>query len=325
MSTNEPNVRLKLSNRPENVALVRAVIVGVAEAIGLDAEQLDDIRTAVTEACNNAVLHAYEGGEGPLEVDVRLPVEGRVAVVVRDTGIGIEPREETHIAGAPAARPPGREELDEDVRPGTGIAEMIAEDEGLKLGLPVIRALSDEVELRRPAGGGSGTEVCMEFATPGSRLPDRGRGIQAEASPWLELLPAIGPPDERPKLIAAATIAISPDRLARTVLPRLVCALAARANFSTDRLADVQLVADVIAAEAFRTIIGSQLGVGIAVEPRRVELRVGPLPIDRTSEGTAADAALGELGAVVERLIDDHNIAPVGSAAVLAMQLIDQR
>ena len=39
-----------------------------------------------------------------------------------------------------------------------------------------------------------------------------------------------------------------------------------------------------IAAEAFRTIIGSHLGVGIAVEPRRVELRVGPLPIDRESE-----------------------------------------
>ena len=43
MSTNEPNVRLKLSNRPENVALVRAVLVGVAEATNLDAGQLDDI------------------------------------------------------------------------------------------------------------------------------------------------------------------------------------------------------------------------------------------------------------------------------------------
>jgi len=107
--------------------------------------------------------------------------------------------------------------------------------------------------------------------------------------------------------------------LARAVLPRLVCALAARANFSTDRLADAQLVADAIAAEAFRAILGSHLGVGIAVEPRRVELRVGPLPIEREREAT-----LRELG-VVERLIDDHSIAPVGSAAVLALQLIDRR
>jgi serine/threonine-protein kinase RsbW len=322
MSTNEPNVRLKLSNRPENVALVRTVLVGVAEAIALDAEQLDDIRTAVTEACNNTVLHAYEGGEGPLEVDVRLPAEGHVAVVVRDAGIGIEPRDEAPGTEEPAAGTPGPEELDGDIQPGSGIGGM-PDDESLKLGLFVIQALAAEVELRRPAGGG--TEVRMTFATPGSRLPDRGDGDRAGEAPSLEPLPAINLVGERPELVAAATITIAPNRLARTVLPRLVCALAARANFSTDRLSDAQLVAGVIAAEAFRTIIGTHLGVGIAVEPRRVELRVGPLPIDRESKAAAADAALGELGAVVERLIDDHSIVPVGSAAVLALQLIDRR
>jgi len=325
MSTNEPHVRLKLSSRPENVALVRAVLAGVAEAIDLDAEQLDGIRTAVTEACNNAVLHAYEGGEGPLEVDVRLPDEGRVAVVVRDAGIGIGTRDEVQTAGAPVVgAAPGREALDGSVQAGSGIAVISADEESPKLGFPVIQALAAEVELRRPHGGG--TEMRMAFSTPGSRPPDRGDGDrqQAGTAPSLELLPAIGPEGERPQMIAAATIAIAPDRLARTVLPRLVCALAARANFSTDRLADAQLVADAIATEAFRSIIGSHLGVGIAVEPRRVELRVGPLPIDRVREADA-DAALGELGAVVERLIDDRSIAPVGSAAVLALQLNDQR
>jgi serine/threonine-protein kinase RsbW len=318
MSTNdEPNVRLQLSNRPENVSLVRAVLAGVAEAVDLDAEQLDDIRTAVTEACNNAVLHAYEGGEGPLEVEIRLPAEGHLAVVVRDAGIGIGPRGELPAAGAPEP-----EEPDRDIQPGSGIGGM-PDGESLKLGLPVIQALATEVELQRLDGGG--TEVRMAFATPGSQLPDRGEGNRTGAAPPIELLPAIGLTGERPELIAAATIAIAPDRLARTVLPRLVGALAARANFSTDRLADAQLVADAIAAEAFRTIIGTHLGVGIAVEPRRVELRVGPLPIDRESEAAAADAALGELGVVLERLIDDHSIAPVGSAAVLALQLIDQR
>ena len=296
-SADEPNVRLKLNNRPENVSLVRAVLAGVAEAIDLHARQLDDIRTAVTEACNNAVLHAYEGDEGPLEVDIRL-AEDRVAVVVRDTGIGVDPRARASYAEEPAAA----------ANP--------------KLGLPVIRALAAEVALRRPASGG--TEVCMEFATPGSRLPDRGDGGRAATASSLELLPVAGLAGERSEPIAAATIAIAPDRLARTVLPRLVCALAARANFSTDRLADAQLVADVIAAEAFRAVIGSHLGVGITVAPSRVELRVGPLPIDRDGEA-AADAALGELGGMVERLIDAHSIAPVGSAAVLALQLIDQR
>jgi serine/threonine-protein kinase RsbW len=312
-SPTEPNVRLRLSNRPENVALVRAMLVGVAEAIGLAGEWLDDARTAVTEACNNVVLHAYEGDEGPLEVDVRI-AEEYLTIVVRDAGIGLPRRD---VA------------LDEEGAAEDGPSWLAAlDEEGLELGLPVIQALAAEVELRRPAGGG--TEVRMEFAAPaGSRLFDLGDGERPAAAP-IELLPqgALSVLEElsvqRPEAIVAVTIAITPDRLARTVLPRMVSAMAARANFSTDRLSDAQLVADAIAAQAFRSIIGAHLAVGIAVEARRVELRVGPLPVGGEREA-AADSVLGKLGRVVEQLIDDHSIAPVGSAAVLALQLIDRR
>ena len=58
------------SNKPENVLLVREMLTGVAETVDLDGSDLNDIRTAVTEACNNVVLHAYQGDEGPLEVEV---------------------------------------------------------------------------------------------------------------------------------------------------------------------------------------------------------------------------------------------------------------
>ena len=289
-----PNVRLHLSNRPENVSLVRAMLAGVAEAIDLDGERLDDIRTAVTEACNNAVLHAYEGGEGPLEVDVHID-EGLVVVTVRDAGIGIQS---------------GDDALD-----GSALLPGKLDEESLKLGLPVIQALATRVEFHQPSSGG--TEVRMEFAAPGSRPLDGVHGEQADA-------PLIVPPVQRPELITTAAIAITPERLARSVLPRVVSTLAARANFSTDRLSDAQLLADVIAAQAFQSIIGSHLDVGIAVEPRRVELRVGPLPTGHESQ-TAADSVLGRLGAVVEKLIDDHSVAPAGPAAVLALRLIDRR
>jgi serine/threonine-protein kinase RsbW len=305
MSTIEPpNVRLELSNRPENVSLVRAVLVGVAEAIDLDGELLDDVRTAVTEACNNVALHAYGGAEGPVEVDVRI-AEGLLAVVVRDAGIGIS----------------GREDASGGTLDGASLSPLELDEESLKLGLPMIQALAATVEFHQRAGGG--TEVRMEFATPGSRPFARGPGEQAVAPP-IELLPLEGLREQHPELIAAATIAITPDRLARTVLPRLVSALAARANFSTDRLADAQLVADTIAAQAFGAIIGSHLDVGIAVEPRRVELLVGPLATGRERK-TTAESVLGKLGHAMEKLIDDHSIAAVGSAAVLALQLIDRR
>src|SRR5262249_36056526 len=67
-----PNVRLDLSNRAENVLLIREALTGIAEVVGLDGNDLSDIRTAVTEAANNVVLHAYAGEEGPLEVEIEL-------------------------------------------------------------------------------------------------------------------------------------------------------------------------------------------------------------------------------------------------------------
>ena len=120
-----PNVCLSLSNRPENVLVVRQALTGVADSLGLDAIETNDLNTAVTEACNNVVLHAYAGGEGPLEVDVFALADG-LAVTVRDRGGGIGLR--------PSERHP------DDVHGGIGV--------------PVINALSRHAEFKDLDGGG---------------------------------------------------------------------------------------------------------------------------------------------------------------------------
>jgi serine/threonine-protein kinase RsbW len=109
--------------------LVRQVLTGIAEAIDLDANDLYEISVAVTEACNNVVVHAYGGDEGPLEVGLYLR-PAAMEVVVRDRGVGIEP-------GAQEAT-------------GTGLS--------------VIQTLSQSVALS--AGRDSGTDVWMTFDTP---------------------------------------------------------------------------------------------------------------------------------------------------------------
>jgi serine/threonine-protein kinase RsbW len=125
-----PNVHLKLSNRAENVLLVRQALSGLAEAVGLDAVALNDVSTAVTEAANNVVLHAYGGEEGPLEVEFSSSPTG-LDVLVADHGLGIPPA----------------------VRDGEAVTDGI--------GLPVIQALSDSLDFRdRPSGG---TELMMHF------------------------------------------------------------------------------------------------------------------------------------------------------------------
>jgi serine/threonine-protein kinase RsbW len=273
-----PNIRLDLSNRPENVVLVRETLAGAAEAIGLDALDLDDIRTAVTEACNNVALHAYEGEEGPLEVEI-YAAGGLLDVFVRDHGIGMQPRtsEDQWIVG---------------------------------IGLPVIEALVQSVEFADTAEGG--TEVRMRFATPGART--------------------LEPPDENVGSTDGAlgegtttSVTIAPVApLARTVLPRLLGVLAARAQFSTDRISDALLVADALGAHAARSTSAGHLTIKVSIEPRNLELSLGPLDLGRARE-LMSDSIGDGVGRVIEKLSDHQSVAVDGSYEVLDLRLIDHR
>jgi serine/threonine-protein kinase RsbW len=131
MSVPPPEVSLSMSARAEGVGVVRQALAGMADALDFDASVLADMKMAVTEACTNVVVHAYEEEPGRLEVDM-LAGEEDLTIVVRDHGAGIQPK--------PARTAP----------PALG------------LGLPLIAALSDAFELRGAAG--QGTEVRMTFA-----------------------------------------------------------------------------------------------------------------------------------------------------------------
>ncbi len=131
MTATAPDVRLTLPARPEGVAVVRQALAGMADALDLDAAVLADMKMAVSEACTNVVVHAYEDIEGVLEIDM-LADESCLTIRVRDHGSGIQPHPQ-------ASR---------DV-PALG------------LGLPLIAALSDAYELHGSTG--RGTEVRMTF------------------------------------------------------------------------------------------------------------------------------------------------------------------
>jgi serine/threonine-protein kinase RsbW len=95
---------------------------------------LTNMKVAVTEACANVVVHAYDGeGEGDMELEI-LPQDTELTVVVRDGGRGF--------------RPP---------------RVSIAEDASWRLGMPLIASLTDALEVGRGPQG-RGTEVRMKFA-----------------------------------------------------------------------------------------------------------------------------------------------------------------
>ena len=54
-------LQMSLPARAENVAVVRHALAGLAERIGMDEPGIADLKTVVTEACMNVVVHAYPG------------------------------------------------------------------------------------------------------------------------------------------------------------------------------------------------------------------------------------------------------------------------
>ena len=69
--TGGPEVLLTMPARPEGVGVVRQALAGMADALDFDAAVLADMKMAVTEACTNVVVHAYDEDSGILEVEMR--------------------------------------------------------------------------------------------------------------------------------------------------------------------------------------------------------------------------------------------------------------
>jgi serine/threonine-protein kinase RsbW len=123
-------VRLTIPARAEYITLCRLALTGIARVRDLPDEVLADLKLALTEAASNSVRHAYVGDDqaGMVQISYEL-LPDRLAIEVTDEGGGFDLAE---AEGAP-------EELSEG---GLGIA--------------IIRAIADEVEIgKQPDGRGS--------------------------------------------------------------------------------------------------------------------------------------------------------------------------
>jgi serine/threonine-protein kinase RsbW len=172
-------LQMSLPARAENVAVVRHALAGLAEQIGMDEAGIADLKTVVTEACMNVVVHAYPvDGPGPLEVEAT-PELGGLTVVVRDYGGGIQPR-------------------------------MQAERPSLRIGLTLIAALSSSFEIK--GGVDRGTEIRMYLPLVSGKAGD-GREAVAEAPPTVDATELrIGPPELLPPILSRALAALAARR-----------------------------------------------------------------------------------------------------------------
>ena len=124
MGPSNHEVRLELACDPASPAAARNAVGSLAEQLGVP---VDDVKIAVSEAVGNAVVHAYRHGEvGEITV-FACEKRGRLLVTVADDGIGMTPNPEST---------------------------------GLRLGIPLITKLCDDV---RFTSSEDGTTVSMSF------------------------------------------------------------------------------------------------------------------------------------------------------------------
>jgi serine/threonine-protein kinase RsbW len=129
VATDSPRLELRAGADRDGLPLARQALRALGLSAGADYDSLHDAELALTEACANAVLHAYPTGSGVIDVSIEVR-DGCLRVVVRDQGRGMPER-------CPPPLPAGG------------------------LGLKVIEAIARRVEIR--SGPGLGTELTMDL------------------------------------------------------------------------------------------------------------------------------------------------------------------
>jgi serine/threonine-protein kinase RsbW len=122
-------VRLSIPAKAEYITLGRLALTAIARVQPFSPETLSDLKLALTEACTNSVRHAYrEGRSGTVEIVYQIERD-RLVVEVADDGKGFDPQERLQDANG-------------DLSEGG-------------LGIAIIRAVADEVEIGERDSGGS--------------------------------------------------------------------------------------------------------------------------------------------------------------------------
>ena len=80
--------RMEIESLTKNEELARVVTAVFMSRLDPTLEEMDDVKTAVSEAVTNAVIHGYQEGEGIIYMELQAE-ERQLTVMVRDLGVGI--------------------------------------------------------------------------------------------------------------------------------------------------------------------------------------------------------------------------------------------
>ena len=138
------SIKFTMPSLSVNESTARAVVSSLLIQCDPTVEELSDIRTAVSEAVTNAVVHAYRGTAGDIELTVRLLRNREIYIRVKDKGCGIT-------------------DIEQAMQP---LFTTAPEEERSGLGFSVMESFMDRLSVRSVTG--RGTTVIMRKRLSGN-------------------------------------------------------------------------------------------------------------------------------------------------------------
>ena len=86
---NENEMKLEFVSKGSNEAFARLTVAAFASQLDPTIEELADIKTAVSEAVTNCIIHAYENRQGVIKINSKLK-DNKIIIQISDNGKGIE-------------------------------------------------------------------------------------------------------------------------------------------------------------------------------------------------------------------------------------------
>ena len=144
-------MRLDFRSLPENEAFARLAVSGFMLPLDPTMEALADVKTAVSEAVTNAIVHAYRDAPGTVRLRAGYDGEGVLQIDVIDRGCG--------IADVQKARQPFFSTCDGDERSG--------------MGFTVMESFMDAVDVRSQPGQGTRVRLTKRLQPRDEAVPRR--------------------------------------------------------------------------------------------------------------------------------------------------------
>ncbi len=132
--------RMTVDSRSVNESFSRATVAAFTAQLDPTVEEINDIKTAVSEAVTNCIVHGYRNTVGKIYISVKIYEDNKVIVTIRDRGCG--------ISDIKKAREPLFTTLGGD-RAG--------------LGFSVMESFTDKLTVRSTLGKGTTVTLCKKI------------------------------------------------------------------------------------------------------------------------------------------------------------------